>query len=278
MSSMLKLLATTLLLSSVLAASVENKKVEKFLEESFKNNPNIVSLKVTVADKMPLEQLKGWESLVVNIEATVKTKTENRVVKQKMIWFTNGDVITKELTDLKTGNEFKDLVSPSFKNEYYKKENLIYGNANAKHKVVIFSDPLCPFCREFVPKTIEEMRSQPEKFAIYYFHFPLPSLHPAAVELSLAATAAELQGNKDVILNLYKVEIDPNERDITKILAAFNKTMKTDIKEADIKSDAVMNHNKQDLEIAEEVMVQGTPTLFFDGKIDKTKKLYKKAL
>ncbi len=278
MSSMLKLLATALLLSSSLVASVENKKVEKFLEESFKNNPNILSLKVTVADKMPLEQLKGWESLVVNIEATVKTKTENKVVKQKMIWFTNGDVITKELTDLKTGNEFKDLVSPSFKNEYYKKENLIYGNANAKHKVVIFSDPLCPFCREFVPKTIEEMRSQPEKFAIYYFHFPLPSLHPAAVELSLAATAAELQGNKDVILNLYKVEIDPNERDITKILAAFNKTMKTDIKEADIKSDAVMNHNKQDLEIAEEVMVQGTPTLFFDGKIDKTKKLYKKAL
>ncbi|MFA6137503.1 MAG: thioredoxin domain-containing protein [Sulfurimonas sp.] len=275
---MLKLLATTLLLSSTLFATVENKKVEKFLEESFKNNPSILSLKITVADKMPLEQLKGWESLVVNIEATVKTKTENRVVKQKMIWFTNGDVITKELTDLKTGNEFKDLVSPSFKNEYYKKENLIYGNANAKHKVVIFSDPLCPFCREFVPKTIEEMRSQPEKFAIYYFHFPLPSLHPAAVELSLAATAAELQGNKDVILNLYKVEIDPNERDITKILAAFNKTMKTDIKEADIKSDSVMNHNKQDLEIAEEVMVQGTPTLFFDGKIDKTKKLYKKAL
>ncbi len=278
MSSMLKLLATTLLLSSALFATVENKKVEKFLEESFKNNPNILSLKVTVADKMPLEQLKGWESLVVEIEATVKTKTENKVVKQKMIWFTNGDVITKELTDLKTGNEFKDLVSPSFKNEYYKKENLIYGNANAKHKVVIFSDPLCPFCRDFVPKTIEEMRSQPEKFAIYYFHFPLPSLHPAAVELSLAATAAELQGNKDVILNLYKVEIDPNERDITKILAAFNKTMKTDIKEADIKSDTVMNHNKQDLEIAEEVMVQGTPTLFFDGKIDKTKKLYKKAL
>ncbi|MCX6076909.1 MAG: thioredoxin domain-containing protein [Campylobacterales bacterium] len=275
---MLKLLATTLLLSSALFATVENKKVEKFLEESFKNNPNILSLKVTVADKMPLEQLKGWESLVVEIEATVKTKTENKVVKQKMIWFTNGDVITKELTDLKTGNEFKDLVSPSFKNEYYKKENLIYGNANAKHKVVIFSDPLCPFCRDFVPKTIEEMRSQPEKFAIYYFHFPLPSLHPAAVELSLAATAAELQGNKDVILNLYKVEIDPNERDITKILAAFNKTMKTDIKEADIKSDTVMNHNKQDLEIAEEVMVQGTPTLFFDGKIDKTKKLYKKAL
>lgn len=278
MSSMLRLLTTTLLLSSTLFGASDNKAVERFLEESFKNNPSIVSLKVTVIDKMPIEQLKGWDGLIVNVDATVKTKTENKVVKQRMIWFTNGEVITKELADLKTGIDLKDLVSPSFQNEYYKKENLIYGDANAKHKVVIFSDPLCPFCRDFIPKAIDEMKKEPNKFAIYYFHFPLPSLHPAAVELSLAAIAAELKGHKDVVMNLYKVEIDPNERDITKILAAFNKTLKTDIKESDIKSDAVTAIYKHDLEVADAVMVQGTPTLFFDGKVDKTKKLYKKAL
>ncbi len=277
MSSMLKLLATTLLLSSFLEASVENKKVEKFLEESFKNNPNIIALKVSVIDKAPLEKLKGWESMVVSIDATVKTKTENKVIKQNMVWFTNGDVITKELIDLNSGSDLKDLVAPSFKNEFYKKENLIYGNANAKHKVVIFSDPLCPFCRDFVPTAIEEMKKEPQKFAIYYFHFPLESLHPAAVELSLAANAAELQGSKDVVLNLYKVEIEPNERNVTKILEAFNKTMNTNIKESDLKSPEVIARHKQDLDIAETMMVLGTPTLFFDGKIDKTKTKYKKA-
>lgn len=278
MLSMSKLLVTTLLLSSALFAETNNAVVEKFLEESFKNNPNIVSLKAKVVDKMPIEQLKGWDGLIVNIDAILKTQAENKTVKQKMIWFTNGEVITKELIDVKTGIDFKDLISPSFLNEYYKKENLIYGNANAKHKVVIFSDPLCPFCRDFIPKAIEEMRKEPNKFAIYYFHFPLPSIHPAAVELSLAAVAAELKGHKNVVLNLYKVELDPKERDITKILTAFNKALKTEIKEADLKTPEVLKHYKNDLTTAEEVMVQGTPTLFFDGKVDKTKKLYKKAL
>lgn len=274
---MLKLLATTLLLSSTLFASSQNKSVEKFLEESFKSNPNIISLKVNVVDKVAIEELKGWDAVIVKIDATVKAQPENKVVKQKMIWFTNGTIITKELTDINTGSDLKDLVAPSFKDEYYKKENLIYGNADAKHKVVIFSDPLCPFCRDFVPKAIEEMKKEPSKFAIYYFHFPLVSLHPAALELSLAAIAAELKGNKDVVLNLYKVEIDPKERDINKILAAFNKEMKTDIKESDLKSTAVMNQFTHDAEMAEEMMVQGTPTLFFDGKMDKTKKKYQKA-
>ncbi|MFA6196650.1 MAG: thioredoxin domain-containing protein [Sulfurimonas sp.] len=274
---MLKLLATTLLLNSLLFASSQNKSVEKFLEESFKSNPNIISLKVSVVDKVAIEELKGWDAVIVKIDATVKAQPENKNIKQKMIWFTNGTIITKELTDINTGNDLKDLVAPSFKDEYYKKENLIYGNADAKHKVVIFSDPLCPFCRDFVPKAIEEMRKEPTKFAVYYFHFPLASLHPAAVELSLAAVAAELKGNKDVVLNLYKVEIDPKEREINKILAAFNKEMKTDIKESDLKSVAVMNQFKHDAEIAEEMMVQGTPTLFFDGKMDKTKKKYQKA-
>ena len=274
---MLKLLATTLLLSSTLFASSQNKSVEKFLEESFKSNPNIISLKVSVVDKVAIEELKGWDAVIVKIDATVKAQPENKVIKQKMIWFTNGTIITKELTDINTGSDLKELVAPSFKDEYYKKENLIYGNADAKHKVVIFSDPLCPFCRDFVPKAIEEMKKEPSKFAIYYFHFPLVSLHPAALELSLAAIAAELKGNKDVVQNLYKVEIDPKERDINKILAAFNKEMKTDIKESDLKSAAVMNQFTHDAEMAEEMMVKGTPTLFFDGKMDKTKKKYQKA-
>ena len=274
---MSKLFTTTLLLNSLLLADSNNKVVESFLEDSFKNNPNITSLKAKVVDKMPIEQLKGWEGLVVSIEATLKAQEQEKVVKQKMIWFTNGQAITKELIDLKTGIDYKDLISPSFLNEYYIKENLIYGDANAKHKVVIFSDPLCPFCRDFIPKAIQEMKKEPQKFALYYFHFPLPSIHPASVELSLAAIAAEQKGHKDVVLNLYKVEIDPKERDIAKILTAFNKALNADIKEADIKTAQVLNHYKSDLAIAEEVMVQGTPTLFFDGKVDKTKKKYQKA-
>ncbi len=272
---MLKLLATTLLLSSVLVAN-QDELVEDFLAKSFKNNPSIIKLSVKVVDRVKVESMKGWDAVILVVDATVKAKPKNRTVKQKMIWFANGDIITKDLTDMETGESLKASVTPAFKAEYYKKHNLIYGNENAKHKVAIFSDPLCPFCRTFVPEAINYMKRFPKKFAIYYYHFPLPALHPSAIELSKAAIAAELKGRKNVVLNMYKVKVDPRERDVKKILAAFNKTMKTNIKPEDIKSAEVMKSYKSDQNIADEVMVQGTPTMFFDGKIDKTKRKYKK--
>jgi len=273
---MLKLLATALLLSSFLQASTSNKDVEKFLKKSFEGNPNIIKLSVKVEQTIALEKVKGWSAYIVGVDATVKAKQGSRDVKQKMIWFSNGDTISPDLIDIKTGTSLKESVSPSFELKYYKKENLIYGNADAKHRVAIFSDPLCPFCRNFVPKAINTMKKDPKKFAIYYYHFPLPSLHPAAVELVKAAVAAELQGEKDVVLKLYTVEVNSREKDINKILAAFNKTMKTNITPADLKSKAVMKHINSDLDIADDVMVHGTPTMFFDGEIDKTKRKYQK--
>ena len=275
MLSTLKLLTTTVLLGSTLLAANADSKIEKFLEKQFKKNPNMVSLKVNVDDKIAIKKLKGWNAYIVKVDATVKAKGQNRDINQKMIWFSNGTIITRELTDMETGNSLTDSIAPAFKAEYYKKENLIYGNANARHKIAIFSDPLCPFCRSFVPKAINEMKNQPNKYAIYYYHFPLPSLHPAAVELVQAATAAELKGHKDVVLNLYKVKVDSKERDVKKILAAFNKTMKTNIKPSDLKSPTVMNHYMSDLDIADALMVQGTPTMFLDGKLDKSKSKYK---
>jgi len=271
---MLKLLAITLLLNSVVFAG-DNKLVEEFLAKSFKNNPSILKLTVKVVDRVPVDSMKGWDAVIVKVDATVKGKPKNRTVKQKMIWFTKGDIITKELTDMETGDSLKDSVTPNFVQADYKKHNLIYGDANAKHKVAIFSDPLCPFCRTFVPEAINYMKKYPKKFAIYYYHFPLPSLHPAAIELSKAAIVAELQGRKNVVLDMYKVKVNSREKDVKKILAAFNKTMKTNIKPSDITTKEVMKYYKSDQDIASNVMVQGTPTMFFDGKIDKTKRKYK---
>ncbi|PLY16438.1 disulfide bond formation protein DsbA [Sulfurimonas xiamenensis] len=275
MSLMLKLLAIILIVSSFLKADDLNQKVEQFLEDNFDTNPNIESIKVNIKEKIEIEGFKDWSAFVVGLDAVLKK--DKRHVVQNMIWYSNGEVVTKELYDLKSGKNMSDLISMPFKDEYYKKENLIYGNENAKHKVAIFSDPLCPFCRQFVPEVINYMKKEPDKFAVYYYHFPLERIHPAAVELVKAAIALELQGRKDVILNLYKVEINPKERSNEKILAAFNKVMKSNINMADLISKEVSDQLKSDLKIVSELMVNGTPTMFFDGKIDKTKNRYKEA-
>ncbi len=275
MLSMLKLLTTLLLLSSILVAN-PNEEIEDFLKEQFGKNPAVSKLDVKVVDRINIESMKGWDAVVVAVEATLKEKKKSRKVKQKMIWFTDGTVITKELTDMATSTSLRDYVTPSFKASQYKKENLIYGDVDAEHKVAIFSDPLCPFCRTFVPSAIKYMKKQPNKFALYYYHFPLPTIHPAAIALSKAAIAAELKGRKNTVLDMYTINLNPKERDVKKILAAFNKTMHTDIKPSDLKSKEVIEHFKSDLKITEDLMVQGTPTIFFDGKIDKTKQKFKK--
>ncbi len=271
MSLMWKLLAITLLTNSLFGAAA-NADIENFLYKNFNTNKDIKSIDIKVISKNEIEKMPLWNSYIVDINAVL---IDNRKVNQKMIWFSNGLVVTQELIDIKTRLSLKDDVSPKFKAEFYKKKNLIYGNENAKHKVAIFSDPLCPFCATFVPEAIQYMKKRPDTFAIYYYHFPLTSIHPAAAELIKAAIAAELRGVKDMSLKLYDVEIDANERDVSKILKQFNKIIGTNLKPSDLKDPRVVSLYNSDLHIAQYLMVQSTPTMFFDGKLDKTKKKYR---
>jgi hypothetical protein len=268
---MLKLLATTLLSTSLIHASATNKQIEDFLSKNFGNNPNIEKVNVSVNSKTKIKQMPDWDAFIVDVDAKLKNGKD---VTQKMIWFSNGITITSDLIDLKTARPLKESVSPKFEAKHYKDENLIYGDKNSKHKVVIFSDPLCPFCRQYVPKAIEHMKKDPKNFAIYYYHFPLESLHPAAVELTKAAIVAEMQGKKDVVLKLYDVKVGGRERNVEKILKEFNKIMGTKVTKKDLEDPKVLKHFNQDRSIANDVMVNGTPTVFFDGEKDRSKQKY----
>ncbi len=269
MSLMLKLSAIALLGTSLFGAS--NSEVEAFLKKQIGSNPAIKTLEVKVVDKKPLKDPKGWDAMVINLKATVKQGNSERPITQRMVYFVNGDYLTADLTNIKTGEQLKNSIAPDFKPEFYKKSNLIYGNENAEHKVAIFSDPLCPFCRKFVPESVNYMKKYPNKFAIYYYHLPLVSLHPAAVALTKAAVAAELQGHKNTVLEMYKVEVGGREKDNQKILDAFNKQLGTKITLKDIETPAVKKHAAFDMDVAQNLMVNGTPTMFFDGKKDNTK-------
>ncbi len=271
-----KIFALSLLSASMLFAQNASSKVEDFLKSEFSQNPRIKSVDVKVSDVVPLQDLKGWNAYVLDVSAYLKDKPSEKV-KQKMVWFSDGVIITKELVRMQDSQNLIDTVKPDMKGSHYSKANLIYGNADAKHKVAIFSDPLCPFCRGFVPDAIKEMKKEPKKFAIYYYHFPLARLHPAAVVLVQAAAAAELKGAKDVVLKLYSVEVNERETNVETILAAFNKAVGTKITAADLQDPKVKAHLTFDQEVAASLMVGGTPTLYFDGKVDNTKKKYKSA-
>ena len=274
MSLMWKLLATTLLLSSLANASTTGDKIENYLEDEFGDNPRIAKLDVKVVSEKPLTKLKGWSSYVVDIHAVLKNKPKE-TVKQKMIWFSNGTIISKELIEMKTGESFTNMVKPDLQKKYYKKENLVSGNMNAKHRVVIFSDPLCPFCKEFAPAALTYMKKYPNRFAVYYYHFPLVRIHPASKYVTRAAVVAERQGVKDVTLNMYKMKINPHEKNVKKILTEFNRVTGAHVTQKEIMAASVKKQITDDEEAANSVFIRGTPTIYVDGKIDKTRKLYK---
>ncbi len=275
MLSMWKLLSTTLLLSSLAyGATTPSEKIEDFLSDEFSDNPALQSVQVHVSDIVPLKDLPGWNGYIVDVSAHLKAQPKKEV-SQRMIWFSNGTMITKTLINMDTLADMSQEIKPDVKSAQYKKHALLYGNADAKHKVIIFSDPLCPFCRRFVPGAIKEMKQDPKKFAIYYYHLPLARIHPASVTLVKAAIAAELQGKKDVVLKMYNVRISPSERDVKKILAAFNSAVGTNITTKDIADKRVLAIVKEDEQVAKELLVAGTPTVYLDGKLDHTKKKYK---
>lgn len=273
MSLMPKLSSILLLSASLMAAT--DAEVISFLKKGIGNNPNISNLQIGVNAKKNLPAMSGWQAYFVTIEADVKQGNDTRHINQNGTYFVSGSIIAPELVNLKTGERYNDTVAPDFNPAFYAKANLVSGEATATHKVAIFSDPLCPFCRRYVPEAIAYMAKYPKTFAVYYYHFPLAGLHPAAVTLTKAAIAAEQNGINDAVLKLYKVEVNANEKEEQKILNAFNKTFGTKIDSDDIRRASVVKQFEFDQKVAQSVMVAGTPTVFFNGQKDGSKTKYK---
>ncbi len=273
MSLMLKLSSTLLLCANLMAAT--DAEVIAFLKNGIGSNPNITNLQIEVNGKKNIASMNGWQAYFMNIEADVKQGGDTRHINQNGTYFVNGNVIAPELINLKTGERYNDTVAPDFSNAFYTKDNRISGDISAPQKVAIFSDPLCPFCRRYVPEAIAYMAKYPKTFAVYYYHFPLAGLHPAAVTLTKAAIAAEQNGVNNVIQGLYKVDINASEKNEQKILSAFNKTFGTKIDSDDIRRPAVIKQFEFDQKVASSMMVSGTPTVFLNGQKDASKTKYK---
>ena len=180
-----------------------------------------------------------------------------------------------DLVDLKTGRSLKSSVTPKIKAEYYDDAHRIYGNKNAKHTITIFSDPLCPYCQDSVPAALDYLKNYPKTFAVYYYHLPLESIHPAATTLVKAMNVVHANGVKDFIQKAYKTEIGASEQDSKKILTAFNKSVGTNVTIKDIEAKNILSHYKYDMDVATSLMVRGTPTIFIDGTKDNSRNGYR---
>ncbi|QKF83083.1 DsbA family protein [Halarcobacter ebronensis] len=259
--------------TAVFANNSIDKSVIEFEKSRFSKNERVEIKNISINMKKELPQ-KGWYGYIVDLDI----KFAGKDVKAKDVIFSDGNVISPELFDVKSGDSLKELIRPNLSSKYYDSGKLIAGSSSAKNKLVVFSDPLCPFCMDYVPDIAKYANEHKDSIALYYYHFPLLRIHPASNALTKLMVIGKKKGIKDIELKVYKADWDiyfePKETNQKKILDAFNKVFETKITLEELDSKEISAEVAQDISMGEEALVQGTPTIFVNGEYDKSKLKY----
>jgi len=281
--SMLKLLMIITLLSSGLFADA---KLDKLLikYEKQRIGKQLARMggelhKVEIVLKKDLKT-DGWFGYTMNLDFTLQGKK----LSQKDTIFSNGNMISTDLININNKVSFKHFMYPTLTKEFYNKKHLIAGNHNAKNKLVVFSDPLCPICIDEMPFLMKKIIDNPKNIALYYYHMPL-QMHPTAKVLSKASILATKQGTKNVDYKIYQANFPDKykfdaykEKNEQKVLDFFNKEFGTKLTMAQINDPKLDKMLAYDEKMSAKAFVNGTPTVFFNGEYDMTRSKFEKYL
>ncbi|MCW8821640.1 MAG: thioredoxin domain-containing protein [Sulfurovum sp.] len=276
MSLMSKLLMSTVTATVALSANAQadNKDLLKYVKKAVVKNPEVKVKGVTVIESKTDEKLPGWTILLT----TMDLEYQKKEIHAPEMMFVKDGLVTGHLVDLSTGNDYRDNIKPSVPQSYYNDAHLLFGNKDAEHKVLIFSDPQCPFCQEVVPSIFKASRENPTKIAVYYYHLPLLRIHPVSDTLTRVMYVAQHEGKADVVEKIYSLKINPRETDMTKILSAVKTHTGYSITAAQVDTKEVKEAMQADEIAAGKMMVSGTPTIYIDGEWDKMRDGYKKLI
>ncbi len=276
MSLMSKLLSLATLATLTLNAGMDVDDVTDYIKHHMVKNDKVKVDSVDIIETKALDKPKGWEVYFVNIHANVKkSKTIFDKVTVPETLFVKDGYFAPTLINMETGEDYKRILKPKLKKEVYDEHHLIAGNKDAKHKIVVFSDPQCPFCQTIVPKLYKATVENPKTFALYYYHFPLLRIHPVSDIISRAMVTEQQKGNFKKVIDMYAFKINPREVNATKVLAKLNKKYNLNITEEQINADAVNKDLKFDKEMSTKSMISGTPTIYIDGVWDPSRKKYR---
>jgi thiol-disulfide isomerase/thioredoxin len=267
---------STLIATVALSANAQpdNKTLLKYIKRNIVKNPQVKVKGITILETKQHKDLPGWDILLTTMDLEYQKKD---IHAPEMIFVKDG-LATGHLVDLKSGRDYRNEIKPTVPANMYDDAHLLFGNKNAKHKVLIFSDPQCPFCQEVIPEIFKAAKENPTKLAVYYYHLPLLRIHPVSDVLTRVMHVAQTEGKVDVVEKIYSLKINPQETNVTKILAAVKKHAHYSVTAAQINAKEVKNAIKADELAAGKMMVSGTPTVYIDGEWDKMRNGYKKLI
>jgi len=263
------------MIASSLALANSDSDVIQYVEKRLSKNPKIKINHVEIVDKLPIPGIKGWSAYMIDVDLNLTRGQKTRHINFEDILFVSKHLISPELVDRRTGRDVRSMIQPSMPDDIYDASHLLYGNPNAPHKLVLFSDPLCPFCRMYVPELLEAVKKNPDQMALYYYHLPLLTIHPASETLVRIMEVAQKEGKHEIIDKMYAIKIDPHLQDEKKILQIVSEKIGYTLSPEQIHQPWIDEKLKKDRIMSRRLLVTGTPTIFVDGKKDITRDKYK---
>jgi len=142
----------------------------------------------------------------------------------------------------------------------------VLGDKNAPVTITEFSDFQCPFCARFYPVIKDVLAAYPGKVRVVIKNFPLP-FHPNAMPAAKLAMAANEQGKfqgmmESLLANGGDVSDDKIKEYAKSLGLDYNKLM-ADYKNKDAQWATQIQN---DMQLAGNVDVRGTPTFYLNGR------------
>ena len=257
--------------------ALDNKGIHHYIKQYMEKKMHSKVEKIETISSYPIQGTHGWKVYFLSLDMNVKMGKVIRKRTISQVVFAKGNRIAFALKNSKNQN-YKKLLKPKVPHSAYDDKHLLVGNKNAKHKILVMSDPFCPFCQEIIPKLIDDVIANPDTFALYYYHLPLLRIHPASDTTSRAMLIFQKKNDVKNLKKMYHLLVNPRERNADIILKEINKQAGTNIKRVHIYTDEIEKDLKEDHTLKKRLMVTGTPTIFIDDVWDPTRFAYKNYL
>jgi len=261
-------------IATVQLLAVTQKSVEVYVKKHIEKTTNSPVKHIETISSYIIDGTNGWRVYFLSLDIEAKIGNKTVPGKANQVVFNKGSKVTFSLKD-NNGNDYSKILKPKVPMSAYDAAHLLAGNVNAKHKVLVMSDPFCPFCQEIVPKLIETVQKNPETFALYYYHLPLLKIHPASDITTKAMHVFQERGEIEKLKQCYHLLVSEREKNPKVILKAIKDKTGVTFTESELNTPQIKNAFAFDKAMKKRLMITGTPTIFIDGLWDPTRFKYK---
>lgn len=264
-----------IILVTLQLSAVSQKSVEFYVKKYIENKTHSPVQKVETISTYEIGGTNGWQVYFLSLKVNLKMGNVSRLKRVTQVAFAKGNKIAFSLKD-KKGQEYSKILKPKVPHSAYDDAHLLAGDKNAAHKMLLISDPFCPFCQEIVPPLITAVQKNPTVFALYSYQLPLVRIHPASATVTKVMSILHEEGKVEDYKKMYHLLVSEKERNVNVILKAIQQKIGRKFTKKEISNPKIKQMLDFDLAMKRRLMVTGTPTIFIDDIWDPSRMAYKR--